>query len=65
MKTFLQAAIAAAKAGAAVVHCHVRDPDSGTPSRDLRIQSRDDGPGDESAGRQGGDGFVIKSLLHP
>ncbi|QJF51581.1 3-keto-5-aminohexanoate cleavage protein [Roseobacter ponti] len=28
-------AIAAAKAGAAVVHCHVRDPDSGAPSRDL------------------------------
>jgi 3-dehydrocarnitine:acetyl-CoA trimethylamine transferase len=28
-------AIAAAKAGAAVVHCHVRDPETGTPSRDL------------------------------
>ncbi|MBT4873449.1 MAG: 3-keto-5-aminohexanoate cleavage protein [Marinovum sp.] len=28
-------AIAAAKAGAAVVHCHVRDPKTGTPSRDL------------------------------
>ncbi|MEL7165732.1 MAG: 3-keto-5-aminohexanoate cleavage protein [Pseudomonadota bacterium] len=28
-------AIAAAKAGAAVVHCHVRDPDTGTSSRDL------------------------------
>jgi uncharacterized protein (DUF849 family) len=27
-------AIAAAKAGAAVVHCHVRDPETGTPSRD-------------------------------
>ena len=27
------AAIAAAKAGAAIVHCHVRDPESGTPSR--------------------------------
>ncbi len=26
-------AIAAAKAGAAVVHCHVRDPDTGAPSR--------------------------------
>ena len=26
-------AIAAAKAGAAVVHCHVRDPETGTPSR--------------------------------
>ena len=28
------AAIAAAEAGAAVVHCHVRDPESGAPSRD-------------------------------
>lgn len=27
-------AIAAARAGAAVVHCHVRDPDTGVPSRD-------------------------------
>ena len=27
-------AIAAARAGAAVVHCHVRDPESGAPSRD-------------------------------
>jgi uncharacterized protein (DUF849 family) len=27
-------AIAAAKAGAAIVHCHVRDPETGTPSRD-------------------------------
>tara|TARA_R110002096_G_scaffold136122_2_gene288433 strand:- start:20 stop:934 length:915 start_codon:yes stop_codon:yes gene_type:complete len=27
-------AIAAARAGAAVVHCHVRDPESGKPSRD-------------------------------
>jgi len=30
-------AIAAAKAGAAVVHCHVRDPDTGKPSRDLAM----------------------------
>ncbi len=30
-------AIAAARAGAAVVHCHVRDPDSGTPSRRLDL----------------------------
>ncbi|WP_033067975.1 3-keto-5-aminohexanoate cleavage protein [Thalassospira australica] len=29
-------AIDAAKAGAAVVHCHVRDPKTGAPSRDLR-----------------------------
>jgi uncharacterized protein (DUF849 family) len=28
-------AIEAAKAGAAVVHCHVRDPETGAPSRDL------------------------------
>ncbi|WP_109467367.1 BKACE family enzyme [Albibacillus kandeliae] len=28
-------AIAAAKAGAAVVHCHVRDPETGKPSRKL------------------------------
>jgi len=27
-------AIDAAKAGAAIVHCHVRDPDSGAPARD-------------------------------
>ncbi len=27
-------AIDAAKAGAAIVHCHVRDPDTGAPSRD-------------------------------
>jgi len=30
-------AIAAAKAGAAIVHCHVRDPDTGAPSRDLAL----------------------------
>ena len=29
-----ESAIAAAKAGAAVVHCHVRDPATGKPSRD-------------------------------
>lgn len=32
-----ESAIAAAKAGAAVVHCHVRDPDSGRPSRRLDL----------------------------
>jgi len=32
-----KSAIDAAKAGAAVVHCHVRDPESGTPSRDLKL----------------------------
>ncbi len=30
-------AIAAAKAGAAIVHCHVRDPETGTPSRDVKM----------------------------
>lgn len=30
-------AIAAAKAGAAIVHCHVRDPQTGAPSRDLGL----------------------------
>ena len=30
-------AIAAARAGAAVVHCHVRDPESGTQRRDLYL----------------------------
>lgn len=32
-----QSAIDAAKAGAAVVHCHVRDPDTGAPSRDISL----------------------------
>ena len=30
-------AIAAAKAGAAIVHCHVRDPESGAPARDPKL----------------------------
>jgi uncharacterized protein (DUF849 family) len=30
-------AIDAAKAGAAIVHCHVRDPQTGKPTRDLRL----------------------------
>lgn len=34
-KDIADSAIAAAKAGAAVVHCHVRDPDTGAPSRKL------------------------------
>ena len=34
-KQIADSAIAAAKAGAAVVHCHVRDPETGAPSRDL------------------------------
>ena len=32
-----ESAIAAARAGAAVVHCHVRDPETGAPSRDPRL----------------------------
>ncbi|MEM9344104.1 MAG: 3-keto-5-aminohexanoate cleavage protein, partial [Pseudomonadota bacterium] len=32
-----ESAIEAAKAGAAVVHCHVRDPETGVPSRDLAL----------------------------
>ncbi len=32
-----ESAILAAKAGAAVVHCHVRDPETGAPSRDLAL----------------------------
>ncbi|WP_425043637.1 3-keto-5-aminohexanoate cleavage protein [Primorskyibacter sp. S87] len=36
-KQIADSAIAAAKAGAAVVHCHVRDPETGTPSRDLAL----------------------------
>lgn len=31
------AAIDAAKAGAAVVHCHVRDPETGAPARDPKL----------------------------
>ena len=34
-KQIADSAIAAARAGAAIVHCHVRDPDSGKPARDL------------------------------
>jgi len=34
-KQIADSAIAAAKAGAAVVHCHVRDPETGVPSRKL------------------------------
>ena len=34
-KAIAESAIAAAKAGAAIVHCHVRDPETGAPSRKL------------------------------
>lgn len=36
-KQIAESAIDAAKAGAAVVHCHVRDPETGAPSRDLAL----------------------------
>lgn len=32
-----ESAIEAARAGAAIVHCHVRDPDTGAPSRRLEL----------------------------
>ena len=32
-------AVEAAKAGAAVVHCHVRDPETGAPARDVHLLS--------------------------
>ncbi len=36
-KEIAESAIPAAKAGAAVVHCHVRDPETGKPARDLKL----------------------------
>jgi uncharacterized protein (DUF849 family) len=36
-KEIADSAIAAAQAGAAVVHCHVRDPESGAPARDPKL----------------------------
>ncbi|MFT5136442.1 MAG: hypothetical protein ACI9XU_002337 [Arenicella sp.] len=36
-KQIADSAIAAAKAGAAVVHCHVRDPETGAASRDPKL----------------------------
>ena len=36
-KQIAESAIDAAKAGAAVVHCHVRDPETGAPSRRLDL----------------------------
>ncbi|MEO1343352.1 MAG: 3-keto-5-aminohexanoate cleavage protein [Pseudomonadota bacterium] len=36
-KDIADSAIAAARAGAAVVHCHVRDPETGAPSRDPKM----------------------------
>ncbi|MBF9046976.1 3-keto-5-aminohexanoate cleavage protein [Rhodobacterales bacterium LSUCC0031] len=36
-KQIADSAIAAARAGAAIVHCHVRDPDTGAPSRRIDL----------------------------
>ncbi len=36
-KEIADSAIAAARAGAAIVHCHVRDPETGVPSRDPKM----------------------------
>ncbi len=36
-KQIADSAIDAAHAGAAIVHCHVRDPETGVPSRDLKL----------------------------
>ena len=36
-KQIADAAIDAAKAGAAIVHCHVRDPETGKPRRDIEL----------------------------
>jgi uncharacterized protein (DUF849 family) len=36
-KQIADSAISAAKAGAAIVHCHVRDPETGAPRRDIAL----------------------------
>ena len=36
-KAIADSAIEAAKAGAAIVHCHVRDPETGAPRRDIAL----------------------------
>ena len=36
-KEIADSAIEAAKAGAAIVHCHVRDPETGKPRRDVSL----------------------------
>ncbi|MEP0634078.1 MAG: 3-keto-5-aminohexanoate cleavage protein [Nitratireductor sp.] len=36
-KAIAESEIAAAKAGAAIVHCHVRDPETGAPRRDVAL----------------------------
>ncbi|MEM8753333.1 MAG: 3-keto-5-aminohexanoate cleavage protein [Pseudomonadota bacterium] len=48
-KEIADSALAAARAGAAIVHCHVRDPETGAPARDPKLyrevveRIRDDG----------------------
>ncbi|MEO0361332.1 MAG: 3-keto-5-aminohexanoate cleavage protein [Pseudomonadota bacterium] len=36
-KEIADSALAAARAGAAIVHCHVRDPETGAPARDPKL----------------------------
>ena len=36
-KQIAESAIDAARAGAAIVHCHVRDPETGAPRRDVAL----------------------------
>ncbi|HUF56994.1 MAG TPA: 3-keto-5-aminohexanoate cleavage protein [Thermohalobaculum sp.] len=36
-KEIAESAIEAARAGAAIVHCHVRDPETGAPARDVKL----------------------------
>ncbi|MEP1112962.1 MAG: 3-keto-5-aminohexanoate cleavage protein [Nitratireductor sp.] len=36
-KAIAESAVAGAKAGAAIVHCHVRDPETGAPRRDVAL----------------------------
>ena len=62
-KAIAESAIAAAKAGAAIVHCHVRDPETGAPARKLeyykevvrRIRGRRRGCGYQPYSRNGRD----------
>ena len=65
-------AIAAAKAGAAIAHCHVRNPETGAPSRDValyrevvdRIRSADEDVVINLTAGMGGD-IIIGSAESP
>ena len=65
-------AIAAAKAGAAIAHCHVRNPETGAPSRDValyrevvdRIRSADEDVVINLTAGMGGD-IIIGSAERP